>query len=234
MDSLESRIGYKFSNSRLLTEALTHPSLAYESRKPNFDNQRLEFLGDAVIQLILTDKLFHDFPDEAEGNLTKLRSQLVSRPALCDYANAIDLGKHILLGKGEAASGGHERPSNLADAFEALIGAIYLDGGMKSARSFLFRNFSDAIQATIDGPSDMNPKGLLQETLQAIAAVSPNYFIVSQEGPDHEKSFVSEVHWNGLFLGEGKGSSKKEAESAAASAALRDRKWLEPKPSEDL
>ena len=234
MESIESRIGYKFTNSLLLAEALTHPSLAYESKKPNFDNQRLEFLGDAVIQLILTDKLFHDFPEEAEGPLTKLRSQLVSRPALCDYAKSIDLGKYLLLGKGEAASGGHDRPSNLADAFEALIGAIYLDGGLEQARSFLFRNFGEEIESTIEGPSEMNPKGVLQETLQAITAISPNYLIVSQEGPDHEKSFVSEVHWNGLFLGEGKGSSKKEAETAAAAAALRDQKWLEQSPSEEL
>ena len=234
MESIESRIGYKFTNPLLLAEALTHPSLAYESKRPHFDNQRLEFLGDAVIQLILTDKLFTDFPAEAEGTLTKLRSQIVSRSALHDYAKSIELGEYLLLGKGEASSGGRDRSSNLADALEALIGAIYLDGGLKSAQSFLYRNFSDEIQSSIEGPGDTNPKGLLQETLQAITPTSPNYLIVSQEGPDHEKSFISEVHWEGLFLGKGKGSSKKEAESAAATAALHDQKWTQKTQPKEL
>ncbi len=227
MESIESRIGYKFTNPLLLAEALTHPSLAYETKRRHFDNQRLEFLGDAVIQLILTERLFLDYPEEREGKLTKLRSQLVSKPALCCYADSIHLGRYLLLGKGEDATGGRSRASNLADALEALVGAIYLDGGPDSARDFLFRNFSEQIRAKIEKPTDNNPKGVLQEILQAISPLSPSYEIIDTEGPDHEKSFVAEVVWQGLSLGTGAGSSKKEAETAAASAALEARKWLD-------
>jgi len=226
MESIENRIGYHFANQLLLAEALTHPSLAYESKKPHFDNQRLEYLGDAVIQLILTDKLFKEFPTDGEGRLTKLRSQLVSRPALCRYAEIIDLGYYLLLGKGEAATGGRARPSNLADAFEALSGAIYLDGGIEAARDFLFSNFSDVIDEIIQKPEANNPKGELQESLQAISAVSPTYTVISQEGPDHEKLFISEVTWESMTLGTGRGSSKKESETAAANDALQSKRWL--------
>ncbi|MDF1754597.1 MAG: ribonuclease III [Verrucomicrobiales bacterium] len=229
MEPIESRIGYHFSNQLLLAEALTHPSLAYESKKPHFDNQRLEFLGDAVIQLILTDKLFNDFPGDGEGRLTKLRSQLVSRPALCHYAHKIELGHYLLLGKGESSSGGRERPSNLADAFEALIGAIYLDGGIDAARNFLFSNFGNLIEKIIVKPEESNPKGELQETLQAISAVSPTYTVISQQGPDHDKIFISEVTWEEITLGTGKGSSKKESETAAATEALKSKRWLRMK-----
>lgn len=225
MDSLEDRIGYRFSDRNLLETALTHPSLAYETKKPQPDNQRLEFLGDAVIQLILTDELFHRFPRFSEGHLTKLRSRIVSRDALYQLGGVINLGTHLRLGKGEAASGGMDRPSNVADALEALAGAIYIDGGMEAARSFFLGNFSDFIDQVAAKPVENNPKGQLQEELQAIKATSPNYLVVSQEGPDHEKIFVTEVHWDGMLLGSGTGSSKKEAETNAALLALQDRLW---------
>ena len=221
MNSLEERIGFKFRNSLLLAEALTHPSLAYETHKPHFDNQRLEFLGDAVIQLILTDELYHRFPDYNEGALTKLRSRLVSRQALADYATGIDLGAYLMMGKGEDASGGRGRPSTLADAFEALIGAIYLDSGIADARAFLLAQCLDAIARAGRRPDEMNPKGQLQEILQATSNLSPSYSIISQEGPDHCKSFESKVEWRNLCLGTGTGSSKKEAEIEAARDALR-------------
>ena len=227
MDSLEDRIGYRFSNPTLLKTALTHPSLAYETKKPQPDNQRLEFLGDAVIQLILTDELFHRFPNFSEGHLTKLRSRIVSRNALHQLGKIIELGDHLLLGKGEAASGGKDRPSNIADALEAVAGAIYLDGGMDAARSFFLDNFSSFIDEVASKPVENNPKGQLQEELQALKATSPNYFVVSQEGPDHEKVFVTEVHWDGILLGIGSGASKKEAETNAALKALEDRLWLQ-------
>ena len=134
MKSLEKVIGYKFKNSLLLAEAMTHPSLAYETQRPRFDNQRLEFLGDAVIQLVLTDLLYELFPGFNEGRLTKLRARLVSGEALYRFAKSIDLGKYVMMGKGEDSSGGRERVSTLADAFEALIGALYLDGGLEEAR----------------------------------------------------------------------------------------------------
>src|SRR5882762_12022210 len=134
---LEQRIGYKFRNPLLLAEALTHPSLGHETQQRHFDNQRLEFLGDAILQLVITEYLFGHFGDQPEGQLTKLRSRLVSRDALKAHAAALDLGQFLLMGRGEEASGGRARISTLADAFEALIGAIYLDGGLEETRKFL-------------------------------------------------------------------------------------------------
>ncbi len=225
MVSLEERIGYKFRNSLLLAEALTHPSLAYETQKPHFDNQRLEFLGDAVLQLALTETLYHLFPTFSEGRLTKLRSRLVSRAALKVYALDIDLGQYLMMGKGEEASGGRARSSTLADAFEALVGAIYLDGGLDETRTFLTKHCRKSIQKIEETPAEMNPKGQLQEILQANSATSPRYRILSQEGPDHKKTFVCSVEWEGMALGKGTGSSKKEAEAEAATVALREQIW---------
>lgn len=233
MDSIEAKIGYRFANLSLLSEALTHPSLACESKRTQPDNQRLEYLGDAVIQLVLTEELFRRYPGEGEGRLTKLRSRLVSREALCLFANHLDLGGHLFLGKGELASGGRTRPSNLSDAFEALSGAVYLDGGLEAARGFLFGNFGTLIDAILSQPEEMNPKGELQECLQAIAPASPTYRIIGQEGPDHLKSFVAEVRWEGMTLGQGSGNSKKEAEFQAASEALRERRWEEKQNGEE-
>ncbi len=227
MDSLEDKVGYKFRNSLLLAEALTHPSLAYETQKPHFDNQRLEFLGDAVLQLILTEELFQKFPKFSEGRLTKLRSRLVSRTALKIYAEDIGLGDYLLMGKGEEASGGRTRASTLADAFESLVGAIYLDGGFESAHEFLNKHCREAMRKIEEMPAEVNPKGQLQETLQAISATSPRYRVLSQDGPDHRKTFVCCVEWEGRRLGEGTGSSKKEAEAMAANKALEGKIWEE-------
>ena len=225
MESLESRLGYKFRNSLLLAEAMTHPSLAYESQRPHFDNQRLEFLGDAVLQLILTEDLYRMFPDFPEGRLTKLRSQLVSRRALARFALSIDLGSYVLLGKGEEATGGRRRMSTLADGFEALIGAVYLDIGYTGARDLVLRLFQSEIEALAGSPEERNPKGELQECLQAIHPQAPNYRMLGESGPDHRKVFQAEVSWRGLVLAAGKGKSKKEAEARAASEALRTRLW---------
>jgi len=231
--SLESKIGYKFRNSLLLAEALTHPSLAYETQRPHFDNQRLEFLGDAVLQLILTEHLYHLFPQFTEGTLTKLRSRLVSRPALETYSRRFELGQFLLMGKGEEASGGRNRSSTLADAFESLVGAIYLDGGLEAAKAFIIRQCRQEIQDIHEAPDEVNPKGQLQEILQSISPVSPNYQIVSEEGPDHQKSFVAKVTWEKLELGFGNGNSKKEAEIEAAREALANRGWAAYKANKD-
>lgn len=227
MKSLEQRIGYKFRNSLLLAEALTHPSLAYETHKPHFDNQRLEFLGDAVLQLILTAQLFDQFPDFAEGTMTKLRSRLVSREALFGYATEIELGKFLLIGKGEESSGGRRRPSTLADAFEALVGAIYLDSGLDDARRFVLTCCREKMERIAASPIEKNPKGELQEILQGISQRSPSYEIVKSSGPDHKRRFVSDVLWENKTLGRGEGSSKKEAEAEAARNALAQRLWEE-------
>ncbi len=225
MESLESRLGYKFRNSLLLAEAMTHPSLAYESQRPHFDNQRLEFLGDAVLQLILTEDLYRMFPDFPEGRLTKLRSRLVSRRALARFALQIDLGSYVLLGKGEEATGGRRRISTLADGFEALIGAVYLDIGYDGTRSLVLKLFQREIESLAGSPEERNPKGELQESLQAIHPQAPVYRMIGESGPDHRKVFQAEVSWRGLVLAAGKGKSKKEAEARAASEALRTRVW---------
>jgi len=233
MESLESRLDYKFRNSLLLAEAMTHPSLAYESQRPHFDNQRLEFLGDAVLQLILTEDLFKMFPDFPEGKLTKLRSRLVSRRALARLALAIDLGSYVLLGKGEEATGGRRRVSTLADAFEALIGAVYLDIGFDGARELVLRLFQSEIEALSGSPEERNPKGELQECLQAIQPEPPEYEILSETGPDHRKVFQAQVVWRGMVLALGRGKSKKEAEARAAGEALRSRLWETKEGSQD-
>jgi ribonuclease III len=222
---LEERIGYKFRNSLLLAEALTHPSLGHEAQRHHFDYQRLEFLGDAVLQLVITEYLFRHFRVEAEGQLTKLRSRLVSREALRTHAAALDLGRYILMGRGEESSGGRERTSTLADAFEALIGAIYLDGGLDPARSFILAQMRGDLEQLAITPVDINPKGHLQELLQSISPRSPIYELVSQSGPEHEKMFVSQVVWEGMVLGKGSGRSKKQAETAAALEAMELRRW---------
>ena len=225
MQPLESRIHYKFRNSLLLAEALTHPSLAYESIKPHFDNQRMEFLGDAVLQLIVTEELFRMFPDYTEGRLTKLRSRVVSRNALARFAMAISLGDYVLLGKGEEATGGRKRFSTLADAFESLIGAVYLDAGPEAARELILRLFQAEIGEMITSPEERNPKGELQEILQAIHPQAPIYKVISESGPDHRRVFQSEVSWQKKVLATGKGKSKKDAEARAAGEALRAKRW---------
>lgn len=226
MEPFESRIHYKFRNSLLLAEALTHPSLAYESSRPHFDNQRLEFLGDAVLQLVVTEVLYSRFSESSEGQLTKLRSQLVSRKALAKFAGMISLGDYVMLGKGEESSGGRKRQSTLADAFEALVGAIYLDAGIPPARELILRVSQEELELISNSPLERNPKGELQEVLQAIEPQAPVYRIIGESGPDHRRVFQSEVTWRGKLLATGKGKSKKEAEIRAAAEALRTRAWM--------
>jgi len=223
--SLESRIQYKFRNSLLLAEALTHPSLAYELANPHFDNQRLEFLGDDVLQLVVTEELYKMFPDFTEGRLTKLRSRVVSRQALARFGTAIHLGDYVLLGKGEESSGGRRRPSTLADAFESLVGAIYLDGGLPAVRDIVLRLFQSEIGAMAKSPEERNPKGELQECLQAIRPQAPSYRVLGASGPDHRRVFLCEVSWCDQVLATGRGRSKKDAEARAAQEALRLRMW---------
>jgi ribonuclease III len=228
---LEERIGYKFRNPLLLAEALTHPSLGHETQQRHFDNQRLEFLGDAILQLVITEYLFGHFKDEPEGQLTKLRSRLVSRDALKAHAAALDLGQFLLMGRGEEASGGRSRISTLADAFEALIGAIYLDGGLDATRKFILGQAKGDLAQLAEEPVDINPKGNLQELLQSISPRSPAYELLSQSGPEHDKRFVVQATWEGIVLGKGSGRSKKQAETAAAEQAMQLKRWKKAKRS---
>ena len=218
MNPLEQRLHYKFRNPLLLAEALTHPSLGHETQRHHFDNQRLEYLGDAVLQLIFTEYLFDRFTGAPEGQLTKLRAQLVSREGLRILATALDLGRYIMMGRGEEASGGRERPSALSDAYEALVGAIYLDSDYVTARRIVVQEAREHLESLdVDAP-DTNPKGILQELLQSISPVSPTYPIIDQSGPEHDKRFVAKIVWNGMELGVGEGRSKKAAVLASYSA----------------
>jgi ribonuclease-3 len=225
MTPLESRIYYKFRNSLLLAEALTHPSLGYETQRHHFDNQRLEFLGDAVLQLVFTEHLFNLFPNCSEGQLTKMRSRLVSREGLKVHAISIGLGNYLMMGKGEESSGGRVRVSSLADAFEALVGAMYLDGGLDAVRQFAIREAQPDIENLRLEPVSVNPKGKLQEILQSLAPQSPKYSITSQIGPEHSKNFTAIVTWQGRELGRGEGPSKKDAHIAAAIDSLQRESW---------
>lgn len=225
INSLENVLGYKFTNSLLLAEALTHPSLAYETQRPRFDNQRLEFLGDAVIQLVLTELLYEMFPGFNEGKLTKLRARLVSGDALKRFAMSMNLGSYVMMGKGEEATGGRERASTLADAFESVMGAVYLDGGLEEAKKAITKTCAEAIERVAKSPQEKNPKGQLQEELQAIAQESPVYEVFDESGPDHHKNFQVRVVWKGMSLGEGAGNSKKNAETMAAKNAIEQAMW---------
>jgi ribonuclease III len=216
MHPLEQRLGYKFRNPLLLAEALTHPSLAYESQKHHFDYHRLEFLGDAVFKM---------FPNMPEGKLTKLRTRLVSRDALAQQSIKLDLGTHLLMGKGEEMSGGRQRASTLADAFEALVGAVYIDSSLEGIKTIITREFEEILIQVEAQPIEVNPKGQLQEILQGISTQGPSYFILSEQGPEHDKVFVSIVMWEGKELGRGEGRSKKASEILAAENALANQKW---------
>ena len=218
---LQIRLGYTFRDEGLLRLALTHPSVAHESGEPMAHNQRLEFLGDAVLQLILTHELYEKFPAFDEGPLTKGRAKLVNRRTLAEHARALDMGTHLILSRGEETSGGRERASTLADAFEALLGAIFLDGGFAAAREFVSREFGAAFGKLNVPPSIENPKGELQELLQSRSPEAPEYHVLSATGPDHDRMFECVVQHAGVELARGSGKSKKAAESDAAWAALK-------------
>jgi ribonuclease-3 len=226
VSSLEDRIRYHFRNPLLLSEALTHPSVAHEGKRPHFDNQRLEFLGDAVLQLVITEHLFARYKEAGEGRLTSRRSRLVSRESLKVHGAGLDLGRHLLIGRGEEASGGRRRDSTLADAFEALLGAIYLDSDLETVRRFILEEMRVDLERIEEEPLEVNPKGQLQELLQAISPRSPLYELLSQEGREHEKTFSVRVVWENKVLGAGTGRSKKQAETAAALVALKEQAWL--------
>ncbi|MEO5803443.1 MAG: ribonuclease III [Verrucomicrobiota bacterium] len=219
-EKLQSNLGYTFQNAEWLRLAVTHPSVAHELGPKVQTNQRLEFLGDAVLGLVLTRELYEKFPQFSEGPLTKARAQMVNCRTLAQQARRFDLGEHLILSRGEQANLGRGRASALADAFEAVIGAIFLDGDYEAAKEFILRCFRDAFGELTVIPNLENPKGELQELLQANSPVGPEYELASVAGPDHDRDFESVVRHGGIELGRGKGKSKKLAESAAAAAAL--------------
>jgi ribonuclease-3 len=218
---LQRRLGHSFRDVALLQLALMHPSVAHELGTPAQTNQRLEFLGDAVLQVVLTGELYEKFPSFDEGPLTKARAKLVNRRTLADHGRELGLGRHLVLSRGEEMHGGRERPSALADAFEAVLGALFLDGGFEVARAFVLGRFQAAFGGLGVIPILENPKGELQEMLQAASTEAPHYHVVSTTGPDHDRVFECTVHHRGVELARGSGKSKKAAESEAAYAALR-------------
>jgi ribonuclease-3 len=227
LNELQARIGYTFKDAELLRLALTHPSVAHEAGSHIQTNQRLEFLGDAVLQVILTRALYDKFPGYGEGPLTKARATLVNRRKLAQHGRAIALHEHIILSRGEEGTGGRQRPSAIADAFESVVGAIFLDGGLDAARAFILAEFMPFLLSLETIPAIDNPKGELQELLQATSAEAPQYQLLTASGPDHDRVFECAVSHGGAELARGSGKSKKDAETAAALAAyelLRKRK----------
>jgi ribonuclease-3 len=219
-EALQQRLNYTFRDLALLELALTHPSVAHEQGAPLKTNQRLEFLGDAVLQLTLTRELYEKFPDFGEGPLTKGRAKLVNRRTLAERARQLGLGEYLILSRGEELHGGRDRNSSLADTYEALLGAIFLDDGFDAAQRFILRQFHDAFGSLDVIPILENPKGELQELLQARSTQAPEYRVVAATGPDHDRVFECTVHHEGVELARGQGKSKKLAESEAAMAAL--------------
>lgn len=216
---LEKSIGYKFKDISLLETAMTHSS--YSKGKNNGSYERLEFLGDAVLQITVSQYLFTNMTEVPEGGLTKLRASIVCENSCYNFAKKIDLGKYILLGKGEEMTGGRDRRSILADAFEALIAAISLDGGMEQAQEFVLR-FVPSIEALRSGKVKLGDyKTILQEIIQQNPEEHISYEVTEQEGENHHKVFIADVVLNSQTIGTGKGSSKKEAEQAAAKEAIR-------------
>ena len=220
ISKFENIISYNFKNKQYILEALTHSSYSNENKSYAF-NERLEFLGDSVLGIIISDFLFKNETELPEGELTKLRANIVCEESLSEVSKKIELGTHMLLGKGEEATGGRERVSILADAVEAVIAAIYLDGGIESARKFVLTQMDEIIQDSIKGRIFRGYKTHLQEVIQSQGETNIIYDLVEEIGPDHNKKFVMQVKLNDEVLGTGEGKSKKEAEQSAAKQALR-------------
>lgn len=216
----QKHLGISFRQESLLELAFVHSS--YLNENPGFagsSNERLEFLGDAILNFIVAEKLYEEFPELPEGNLTEIRASLVCRDTLAEIASSLKLGDWLLLGQGEEANGGRARPSNLANAMEALIGALYLEQGLARARRFIFRQLKPRLDKIKAGKRTPNYKALVQELVQGQKRPTPVYRLVETAGPDHSKQFTVEILVEGEVVGNGTGKSKKAAENQAARAA---------------
>jgi ribonuclease-3 len=219
---LQEILGVAFKDPSLLEQALIHSS--YINENPGLaltSNERLEFLGDAILGSVVAEKLYQDLPSFTEGEMTKLRATLVRRDTLAQAARAIRLGDYLYLGKGEEASGGRHKPVNLAGALEAVIAAIYLDQGVTTAKDFILRLFNKELQKVVSRGAEVNYKSQLQELIQAREQQTPAYYVIEATGPDHDRRFTIEVRAGDTVLGRGSGRSKKEAETEAARSALK-------------
>jgi len=221
-DDLEKDLGVVFKKKELLKEALTHRSYLNEHPVPYGHNERLEFLGDAVIELIITEYLFKKFPEKAEGELTNLRAALVRKETLFEIAENLRLLKHLKLSQGEQRNIEKSKVSLAADAFEAVAGAIYLDQGITKTKNFLNEKLVPVLEAILKEKRHIDPKSRLQEITQAKYGTAPDYRVLEEEGPDHSKSFTMGVYLNEKLLATGRGPSKQEAEQAAAREALEE------------
>ncbi|MCO6450538.1 MAG: ribonuclease III [Caldilineales bacterium] len=220
VQELEDRLPIAFNDKTLAVRALTHRSYLNETQLVHGDNERLEFLGDAVLDLIVADILYQRFPEQREGSLTAMRAGLVRRETLAEFARQLGLGSFLLLGKGEAESGGRERDVILCAAFEALVGAIYLDQGMEETTEFLNTLLEPTLEPLSAGHFTKNPKSQLQEWSQAELGETPHYVTIASTGPDHAKEFTVEVRIGGKTFGTGMGNSKQQAAKDAARSAL--------------
>jgi ribonuclease-3 len=223
VETLESRIGYTYKNKQYAVNALVHSS--YSNEHHNFatkNNERLEFLGDAILSFVMSQVLYNNSKNFSEGEMSKMRALIVCETSLDACARKIGLGDLIMLGKGEEANGGRTRPSILSDAMEAIIGSIYLDGGMDEAEGFIMHLLGDIYSKAVDGMLFMDYKTALQEELQKSGDVQIQYKLIESVGPDHAKTFKISVHANGKAIGTGVGRTKKDAEQMAAKAALED------------
>lgn len=219
MKTLETKLGYQFQNPKLLDHALTHSSYANEHHLGSISsNERLEFLGDSVLGMIVADHLYRTFPDLPEGDLTRIRANLVCEGSLVLVAKEWDLGRYLKLGKGENACGGRSRPSILADAVEAVLAAVFLDGGLAHDRDIIQRFLLDRMEQVNRASRDH--KTYLQELVQRKSGQVLSYELIGESGPDHNKTFQMQVLLNGQPIGQGTGHSKKEAEQAAANTAI--------------
>jgi ribonuclease-3 len=233
LEALQESLGYRFRDPDLLRRALTHPSYVNEHPEDETgDNQRLEFLGDAVLDFVAGAWVFRNYPDFDEGRMTRLRAALVRTRTLAELARRVGIGEPLRLGRGEEEAGGRARDANLCDAFEAVVGALYLDGGMAACEAFFEPLIGPVAEETLAAEADWDFKSRLQEWSQAELGVTPRYRIVAERGPDHAKTFVAQVLLGKQVRGQGSGRSKQAAEQAAARAAWESLMWPDSAVSE--
>lgn len=221
INELEKKLNITFNNKKLLINALTHRSYLNENDDVKENNERLEFLGDAVLELIISDHLYRAYPDRAEGDLTSFRSALVRTESLAQASRELDYGKHLRLAKGEEESGGRDKDYILANTFEAILGAIYLDKGYQECRGLVERTLIKRIENIVEKRLDIDSKTKIQEIAQARFKLTPTYEVIKEKGPDHDKEFITTIRLGKRIIGKGKGSSKQRAEEDAATEGLK-------------
>lgn len=224
---LEQRLGHRFRRTRILERALTHRSFAHEAGTPGQHYESLEFLGDSVLELVISESLYLSNPDRPEGELSKTRSFLVSKSELANLSRRLGLGQYLRLSRNEEKTGGRSRKTILADAFESVIAAIYLDGGLEASRSFILEQFRDHLKQDARDELELgNYKSRLQERLHVLGGSEPRYHVIRESGPQHSKTFLIEVRGLDRVLGRAQGTSKKRAEQKAARLALAELKLV--------